>query len=501
MQTFEKLISGDYLYVDKTRDIYNLLAGGGQYYFISRPRRFGKSLLISTLKELFSGNRELFKGLWIHDKIQWQKYPVIHMSFLGLKYNNPEELNRTLEFLIDQNAQTYGIQLKQQGFDQRFNELIRELAREAPVVILIDEYDKPIIDNIENREIAKQNRDILRTFYETVKGSDEFLKFCFITGVSKFSKVSVFSGLNNLNDITMDARYATMLGYTEDELLRYFPVNGPDSPLADRIKRWYNGYSWDGVNFVYNPLSILLYFEKKAFKNYWFSTGTPSFLVKAITEKDIPAIEFERTEVDDTTFESFDIGAIEVTSLLFQTGYLTIKEKNEYDEETLYTLSYPNREVRESFLKHLLKGFTETRPSENLKTLKSVKEALKEGDLDGLFKTIQTLFSSISYNMFVAHREGYYQTVIYLVLRLAGITIQTEKETNIGRIDAVAETGEHIYILEFKIGSSEEALAQIKEKKYYQPFLASGKGITMVGIGIDTGERNLLPYCSEPVPS
>jgi hypothetical protein len=499
IHTFSDLITQNYLYVDKTKDIFNLFARGGKYYFLSRPRRFGKSLLIFTLKEIFSGNKELFKGLWIYDKIDWEKYPVIHVDFLGLKYGNKEELIETIEYLIAQNAALYEIKLKENGYDKRFRELIAELSKKNKVVILVDEYDKPIIDFVEKnkKDIATENRDILRNFYSVIKGADEYLKFAFITGVSKFSKVSVFSVLNNLNDITLDEKYATMLGYTEEELLHYFPVPGADSETLDQIRTWYNGYSWDGKRFVYNPFSILLYFEKKAFADYWFATGTPTFLIKAIKEKDIPVMEFEKVEADTTTFESFEIENMEITPLLFQTGYLTIKGKEVTDDGTIYQLSYPNKEVRESFLKHLLKDFTEKRSIESLKILRALKSSLDENHLDSFFSTIKSLFASIPYDIFIQHREGYYHTIIYLLLRLAGITIQPESESNIGRVDAVAETETHIYIIEFKIGTSEEALKQIKEKKYYEPYLASGKVITLLGIGIDPEQRNIGTYISE----
>jgi len=498
IQTFSEIINDNYLYIDKTRDIYNLFAHGGKYYFLSRPRRFGKSLLLSTLKEIFSGHKELFRGLWIYDKIQWKAYPIIYLDFLGLKYNNSGELCKTLEFLINQNAKSAGIQLKESGYDKRFNELIQKLANKGKVVILVDEYDKPIISNIENKDIAKENRDILRTFYEAIKSSDEYVKFVFITGVSKFFKVSIFSGLNNLNDISIDDKYSTFLGYTDKELKHYFKdrLGTADGQKLDNIKRWYNGYSWDGEYFVYNPLSILLYFDKDNFRNYWFSTGTPTFLVNTLKESDIPVIELEKIETDDSILESFDIENIDVTALLFQTGYLTIKEKTVTADETIYRLSYPNKEVRESFLKHLLIGFTGQQSILNFKILRKLKSSIHGNDLNTFFNTIHSLFASIPYNLFIGNRESYYSSIIYLLLQLAGISVEFEKETNIGRIDAISETENHIYIMEFKMGTSEEALAQIKEKKYYEPYLNSSKSIILVGIGIDSGERNITDYKS-----
>jgi hypothetical protein len=494
LQTFSKLITGNYLYVDKTKYIYNLVAEGGQYYFLARPRRFGKSLLLSTLYEIFSGNQELFKGLWIEDKIQWQKHPLIHIDFTALEYETPELLKRSIEETLEKIGKEYGVRLTSVSYKTRFAELIEKLSPQGRVVILIDEYDKPIIDKIQQQETCPGNRNILKEFYSVIKSSDRYVKFAFLTGVSKFSRVSVFSGLNNLNDITLDEKYAAMLGYTEEELRRYFPVLDAEEERLDKVRYWYNGYSWDGRHFVYNPLSILLYFEKNAFNNYWFTTGTPTFLVEMIKEKGIPVAEIEHIEADNTIFESFDIDNIELTSLLFQTGYLTIKKKTVTGDETIYHLAYPNREVQESFLKHLLKGFTQKQWVENLKFLRKLKASLDRNDLEAFFDTIEAMFASIPYNIFLQHREAYYHTVIYLLLRLADIDVGVETETNIGRLDAVAKTDTHVYIMEFKIGTSEEALQQIKEKKYGQPYSDSGKEVVLVGIGIDPAKRNIASH-------
>ncbi len=352
IQTFRDIINDDYLYVDKTKDIHRLLTSGSKYFFLARPRRFGKSLLISTLRELFSGKRELFEGLWIYDKIQWHEYPVIHLDFLGKKYGSEQELLETLEFMLSRNAERYGIQLKEKGYDKRFNELIRELAKIDRVVILVDEYDKPIINHIEQEDVAFGNRNILRIFYESIKEADEFLKFVMVTGVSKFSKVSIFSGLNNLDDITIDDRFITLLGYTHDEFLHYFSpwLQEMDVDLED-IKKWYNGYSWDGKNFLYNPLSVLQFFNKRKFGNYWFSTGTPTFLLKAIRNHNIDIKRMENYQTNKLVFDSFDIDRINVFAILLQTGYLTIKEAREISPtQVIYRLSYPNEEVKESFL-------------------------------------------------------------------------------------------------------------------------------------------------------
>ena len=366
--TFSDFIKYDYIYVDKTKDIYNLFAFGGKYYFLSRPRRFGKSLLLSTLKEIFSGNKELFKGLWIYDKIKWETYPVIHIDFLGLNYTSTGELIETLHYLVNQNAQYHKVKLEEKTYDKRFRELVKKLSQRNKVVVLVDEYDKPIIDFVDKKEIALGNRNILKSFYGNLKGLDEYLKFVFITGVSKFSKVSVFSDLNNLDDITLDKKYTTMLGYTHQELRHYFDqrlekleteLGIKKHLILEKINLWYNGYSWDGKNFVYNPHSVLNVFKKERFDNYWFASATPTFLFKQIQTFHTPVEKLENYESDGTIFESYDIDRMNVISLLFQTGYLTIKKIDEISLTTrMYYFSYPNMEVKESFLKHLFSEFS-----------------------------------------------------------------------------------------------------------------------------------------------
>ena len=498
-QAFGKLIAENYLYIDKTGDIYRLISEGGQYYFISRPRRFGKSLLVSTLKEIFSGNKELFKNLWIFDKIDWEPHPVIHIDFLGLRYSTTDELIETLNYLINHNAEFHGIDLTEKSYDQRFRELIIKLSRKNKVVVLVDEYDKPIIDFVENQEIAIRNKNILRSFYSTLKGLDEYLRFVFITGVSKFSKVSLFSDLNNLTDITLDKKYATMLGYTHQELLEYFAdrletlteKGNKDEWLKD-IRTWYKGYSWDGKNFVYNPFSILNFFEKEEIKNYWFESGSPLFLVKLIRKYDIDLAQLEHYKAGEEIFSSYDIDRMNVGSLMFQTGYLTIKEIQEISRtKRFYILSYPNQEVREAFLVYLLGDFSPNFADRISVIINDLKTNLESGNIDRFFEITRSIFAQIPYDIFVKDREGYYQTVIYIILKLIGIDICCELETNRGRIDAVIELGSAIYIMEFKLGTAAEALNQIKEKKYYEKYQVSSKEIILTGIGFDIGDYKI----------
>lgn len=504
MQTFSDLIQGNYIYVDKTKDIYQLLVSGGKYYFLSRPRRFGKSLLLSTLYEIFSGNKELFKGLWIYDKIEWKSYPVIHIDFTAIAYDTPDLLKVSLQETLDQIGNAHNIELKTVNYKTRFGELIKKLAEKEKTVLLIDEYDKPITDFIDQPETANKNRDILRTFYETIKAADKYIKFVFITGVSKFSKVSVFSGLNNLEDITMDENYGAMLGYSQTELFQYFgdrleqlteEKKDNRTALVEDIKNWYNGYSWDGRHIMYNPFSILNFFKKKAFGNYWFESGSPTFMIKLVHRYHIDVRQFENYKAGEEIFASFEIDRLHVVSLLFQAGYLTIKEIQPVNRrKKFYILSYPNLEVKEAFLEYLLSDFSSQFADEISVIIENLKESLEKAEIENFIKTLQSVFARIPYDIFIDDRESYYQTVIYIILKLIGIGIQTELETNLGRIDAVIETKNHIYVLEFKLGTAEAALTQIKERKYYERYLNSPKTIQLVGVGFDVENKNIGAY-------
>ena len=370
IQTFSDMITQDYLYVDKTKEIYNLFTQGGKYYFLSRPRRFGKSLLISSLAEIFSGNKELFKGLWIYDKIEWLQYPVIQIDFSKIEFETPAKLKESIKKFLNEKARSFGITLDQEkSFKESFVELIEKLSSQGRVVILVDEYDKPIIEFIETEDIetARANQKVLKNFYSVIKASDKYIRFVMITGVSKFSRMSIFSDLNNLNDITIDDRFANILGLTHDELVRYFSdriahlsqkMEMPAEDFMNHVKYWYNGYSWDGGHFLYNPFSILHFFSKGRFGNYWFSTGTPTFLIRHIKKRGKDIIGLEREEVDDSIFESYDIENLEIISMLFQSGYLTIKDIKPVGIKSQYILSYPNEEVKESFLKHFLADYS-----------------------------------------------------------------------------------------------------------------------------------------------
>jgi hypothetical protein len=513
IQTFSKLVKGNYLYIDKTEFIYNLLSGGGEYFFLSRPRRFGKSLLISTLAEIFSGNQGLFKGLWIYDRIKWTQYPVIHIDFSKIDYETPEKLKKSIKKFLDETALSYGFTLdEEKSYKESFVELIKKCSSKGRVVVLVDEYDKPMVEYIEANKIepAKKIRTILKHFYSVIKGSDAFLRFVFITGVSKFSKVSIFSDLNNLIDITLMENYSALLGYTEAELQHYFypyieqmskKLKVSKSHLTQAIQKWYNGYSWDGEHFVYNPFSILNLFNANSFENFWFSSGTPSLLIKLIKSRQSDLEIYENLPVKSYTFDSYDIENMEIAALLFQTGYLTIKKitSKGITRAKTYHLSYPNQEVRESFLTHLFGEYMQKDMSACTQVLERIKEAVEADDIDRFVQEIKSLFASIPYHIFIGEREAYYHSIIYLLLKLNGAVVSCEDSTNIGRIDAVLETANKIYIMEFKVGkgSEQEALEQIKEMKYYEKYLGKGNEIILIGIGFDPEKRNIGNYLLE----
>ncbi len=367
IQTFSEMIKEDYLYVDKTQNIAELLEAG-KYLFLSRPRRFGKSLLVSTLSEIFSGNKTLFQGLYIHDRIEWRPHPVIHIDFSVIDCSTDLELREGLVDLLDDINADYQLGVDKRGFKAYFNKIIRALYKKnGKVVVLVDEYDKPIVDHVDDIEQAAKNREILRNFFGVLKHTDPFLRFVFLTGVSKFSRVSIFSDLNNLRDITLSTKFATLLGYTQTELENYFeePVQTlcteleiKKENLLAKIKMWYNGYSWNGKDYVYNPFSILNLFTEQRFSNYWFASGTPAFLMKLIKKMEIEVCEFENKQVSENILDSYDLDNMNVFSLLFQTGYLTITHIDEQDLFPEYTLNYPNLEVKSAFITYLFEiGF------------------------------------------------------------------------------------------------------------------------------------------------
>ena len=509
---FRDIIKGGYLYIDKTRHIYELVRNYKGVYFLSRPRRFGKSLMISTLSELFHGNRELFKGLWIDEQTDydWTSYPVIRFNFADEPVQSAEQLNEVLTVYLEESAARHQVELVAGPPARQFRELIRALAeqsKEQRVVILIDEYDKPILDNLQNLEEAEEIRRVLKGFYGVIKAMDAYIRFVFITGISKFTKVSIFSDLNNLDDLTLQISMATATGLTEAEirlhLQEYITAFAEKEGISfdafiDKMRTWYNGFCFapDGEN-VYNPFSTLLLFKTQRFANHWFETGTPNFLVHFLRHGNPDIERFEELQVAETAFSIYDIRRLAIVPLLFQTGYLTIKG---YDKESqLFTLSYPNYEVRNAFLANVLDTFSNLEPGFSTSYLWQLIEALQANQLEQFFEILKTLYANIDYDLQI-NNEKYYQTIFYLIFKLIGLRIAAEVKTGNGRIDAVIEVSEHIYLFEFKLNKDAMvALDQIQDKAYYQKYRLHGKPVTQVGVNFDTATRTVTDWKSAPV--
>lgn len=498
-QSFKDIRERDEIYVDKTRFLYELVKNGG-LFFLSRPRRFGKSLLISALNEIFLGNKELFSGLWMETSgYDWKKYPVIRVDFSGMKPFQPDDLKKGIISTLNNIAESYELTLKEEMYEFRFKELIQKLSIQGKTVILIDEYDKPIIDHLENPELAKEMREILKGFYTVIKASDEYLRFVLLTGVSKFSKAGVFSGLNNLNDISMNQKYSTLLGITENEIKDNFgsylesfteEKNISKEDLLQKIRNWYNGYLFaSSGERVYNPFSTLLLFENKEFRNYWFETGTPGFLINILKKTDFPLPDLESVETEADRFSVYDIENLDPIPLLYQTGYLTVREYSE--EFGSYILGYPNFEVKNSFTNSLASAFSRNHSD---MPINSLIRSLRSRDWDVFFDGLREIFLKIDYDLRI-NQEKYYQTIFYLIFTLIGLKTSAEVKTNIGRIDTVIDDRD-ILIFEFKFsGTAQDALNQIKSKKYYEKYRSSSKEIFL--FGAEFKDRNIGEWIFE----
>lgn len=506
--TFEDIVKDDFLYVDKTEFIWNLIRQGKAMYFLSRPRRFGKSLTVSTLKAVFQGKKELFKGLAIYDKpYDWKQYPVIHLDMNGLDFSSVEELESSLCDLVTEAAASHELRLESANAASMFRALINQLAEQEQVVILVDEYDKPILNNL-GKPHAQKILDKLKTFYSVIKAFESKERFVFVTGVSKFCHVSLFSDLNNLTDITMNRDYATMFGYTQGEFETYFAdridtackqLNMSREELLPEIKAWYDGFRFEEESeTVYNPVSLAQFFTNSCkFNNYWFSTGTPSFLVELTKKADF---NFEKTlsePVMGLAFNAFEIDKIDPLALLLQTGYLTIKSSFVDLGETLYYLDFPNREVKNAFETYLISDYASI-PQETVgaNVFKMVK-AIKARDVNLFMELLKTFFAAVQYDV-ATDTEGRFQLLFYSVFLLIGVRVEAESRTNNGRIDAVICDGDHVYIFEFKINQTAEiALDQIREKEYFRKYQHSGRKIILVGANFDTVSRQITDWKSE----
>lgn len=504
-QTFSNIRGpgNDYVYIDKTQYAHKMIEAGGDYYFLARPRRFGKSLFLDTLSEIFKGSKELFEGLHIYDKWDWEmQYPVIKIDFTGGNYSSSENLNEMLLAKLESNVKILELDKKECFHNNPsifFYNIIEQAYKKSKkqVVILIDEYDKPIIDNLgeENKISALNARTILRGFYSVMKACDKYLRFVFMTGVSKFSKLNLFSGLNNIQDITIDENYATITGYTHNDLKKSFHpyFEGVD---LDEVKKWYNGYNYFGEP-VYNPFDILLFLSNNCeFSNYWWETGNPAFLIEKLKEGDYFLPELENIEVGKETLNTFDVEHIDLVALLWQTGYLTFEKKNKFLNDVTYQMKVPNLEVQKS-LNALFYDYLTNLEKVSAARKRNLANLFLNEDIQGIRSEITAMFASISYQNYVnntiSNFEGYYASVLFAFLSSIGFEVKTEDSTNKGRVDLSLIGPNIIYILEFKVDmSAEAALYQIKKKKYYEKYLAGKKRIYLIGMHFSSKERNIV---------
>ena len=496
IQTFSEIINNDYTYIDKTREALDLISSY-KYVFLSRPRRFGKSLFLDTLHEIFNGNKDLFQGLYIADKYDFSEHPVIRISFSG-DLRSESSLKSRLVDILQTNQAALNIKCKREDvFDSCFAELIKVACEKyhKEVVILIDEYDKAILDNLDQMAVARENREIIKSFYSVIKDCDRYIRFVFLTGVTKFSKTSIFSGLNNITDVSLMPQYGKICGYTHKDPQTSFAEHLKGQNY-EKIQEWYNGYNFLGTN-VYNPFDILLFINNNfQFKNYWFETGTPSFLIKLLKNNCYFLPRLESFNVDENIVNTFDIDNLSLETILFQSGYLTIKEVQERRSRFIYTLTYPNKETRLSFNDYLLNYFVDR--IEKNSVLDNLYDIFKTADMDKLEATLSQLFASIAYNNFannyIKNYEGFYASVIYAYLASLGLQIIAEDVTVNGRIDLTVIFQNKVYIFEFKV-NNEDPLKQIKERGYAKKY--SDKEVYLVGIVFDKQQRNIQHFTWE----
>jgi hypothetical protein len=524
-QNFEEIINEDLLYVDKTKQVYNLVQKGS-LYFLSRPRRFGKSLLISTFRHLFEGKKELFKDLYLGKSTDYafEKYPVLQFNFAAYGHR-VENLEEILSHEIEKYADEFKIKINEVSLGNKFKALIEGISEKGkPVVLLIDEYDKPIIDFIVEIDKAKINRNVLRDFFSPLKDLDSqgHLHFLFITGVSKFSRVSLFSDLNNLMDLSKAPLASDLLGITQKELEHSFEeyievatqkMNIPKAELLKWIKDWYNGYSYDGQVTLYNPFSLLTFFTNYQFDNYWFETGTPTFLVETIRNEYVNPRELESIKVDNYFFNNYSLEQLDIVGLLYQTGYLTIKEAKFSFTGSKYVLGYPNIEVRHSMIYNLTQAYAYKTKSIISSAMVNMLSGMEEGNVEVFIQQLKIILSDISYHLHPSKNkgsfqktnkketeeeahfrmwEGYFQTIIYLVTLYMDMTVQSEVTKHKGRLDLIAQTEDFIYLMEFKLdGTSADAIEQIKNREYAAAYANSNKKIFLVGVNFSKEEKNV----------
>lgn len=507
IQSFKNIRTGGYVYVDKTALIYQM-ADRGQYYFFSRPRRFGKSLLVSTMEAYFQGKKELFGGLAIKRlETEWQQYPVLHLDLNVDAYNTPENLEQVLNKVLSDWERIYGSNPDETTLALRFAGIIRRAYEKSgkSVVVLVDEYDKPLLSVLNNQSLYHSYLNTLKGFFGVLKTQDLYLRFVFITGVSRFSHVSIFSDLNNLKDISMSLKYAALCGITERELYDNFGESIRELAFAegisyeetcDKLRRQYDGYHFceNGVG-VYNPFSLLNTFDENKFSDYWFRSGTPTFLVKVLQQNNYDLSDIEGKKASEAALSSTYTDKISPVALLYQTGYLTIKG---YDKEyRLYTLGFPNEEVERGFVASLVPHYTHVSFDDNEVFFVQLAKEVKQGKPDEFMRRVQTLLSDNDYRV-AGNAELYFQNTLSLIFKMLSFNVQVERATSQGRMDVTIQTKDYIYIFELKLdGTAEEALQQIKDNQYARPFQTDGRKLYKIGVNFSSKTRTVEKWVIE----
>ena len=507
IQNFEKIRNDGYFYVDKTALMYQMVKTGS-YYFLSRPRRFGKSLLISTLEAYFQGKKDLFEGLAI-EKLEkdWIKYPILHLDLNIEKYDTQESLDKILNDNLEYWESQYGSRPSETSFSLRFAGIIQRACEKTGqrVVILVDEYDKPMLQAIGNEELQKQFRDTLKPFYGALKTKDGCIKFALLTGVTKFGKVSVFSDLNNLDDISMWNEYIEICGVSEreihenleTELHEFAAARGITyDKLCEELRECYDGYHFTHNSIgMYNPFSLLNAFKRKEFGSYWFETGTPTYLVKLLKKHHYDLERMAHEETDAQVLNSIDSESTNPIPVIYQSGYLTIKG---YDERFgMYRLGFPNREVEEGFIRFLLPFYANVNKVESPFEIQKFVREVESGDYNSFFRRLQSFFADTTYEV-IRDQELHYENVLFIVFKLVGFYVNVEYHTNEGCIDLVLQTDKFIYIMEFKLnGTAEDALQQINDKHYALPFEMDGRKLFKIGVNFSAETRNIEKWIVE----
>ena len=503
IQSFKEIREENYFYIDKTQQVETLLNSSEKYLFLSRPRRFGKSLLVQTLNHLFLGDKDLFDGLYIQSRWDWQPFPVILLDFNLIPSSGTiEELKNNLVSVLNKCAKKYEVELNALDYALRFEELIIELHNKKgeQVVILVDEYDMPLVNNLLDIPKADANRKVLREFYKVLKSLDNYVKIMFITGVSRFAKMSIFSGLNNVGDVSFKSRHNDIIGLTQQDVETCFEAYMPQvlneldmtrTDFLERMRIWYDGYSWTGKQHLYNPLSVLKLFDNAEFLNYWYDTATPEFLINIIKKRKMSPIDLENIYITDADLKDFDLNHIGLESLLLQTGYLTVKSVRAIGNSgNLYELTYPNNEVRLSLIQNIWALMDTFRKHSVAAEGDFMIQALIAGDQDRFLNILRQIFGRLPFKLRIG-QERYYQSLFYMLMSMMGLKMDLERMTSVGIMDGVLELPDKVYVIEFKYKNGDitldklvaSALDQIRDRKYYESYLAENKQIILLGVG------------------